>query len=243
MLVVSASLGLLLSTIWIVRDDWLPTIGLALNVSDPLRHAPIVLILPGSEETRPFVAAGLMRAGYADLALIPETRNNPGVLGGMELSTAETTRQILLRRGIPGEKIMTLIGSSDSTIGDATALNRYFEQSGATDVIIVTSAYHSRRARWTFRHVLPEHQARLRFYSAPNGYDDRMWWVSRKGRRAVLSEWLKFAFYVTYHGDGWLWCVVSTLVGGGLVLIRRRSLAKGSNHVGVRTADRPDCGT
>lgn len=214
---------------WTTRLRWLPEIGMSLDVSSPLRYAPVVLILPGDEETRPFVAAGLMNAGYADRALVPETRANSDVLKGVESSTSEITRQILIRRGIPEKRIVTLSGASDSTLNDAWALNRYFQQFGATDVLIVTSAYHSRRARWTFRHVLPEHQSRLRFYTAPNEFDSRTWWTSRTGRQTVLSEHLKSLFYLTYHGQGWLWCVVSATVGGSVVLALY--YVKGSGHV------------
>ncbi len=229
-----------LSGLWLTRLRWLPEIGIWLNVSDPLAHAPVVLILPGSEETRPFVAASLMKAGFADRALVPETRANPDVHDGVELPTAETTRQILIRRGIPATKIVTLQGASNSTMSDAMALDRYFQQSGVTDVIIVTSAYHSRRARWTFRQAMPQHQARFRFYGAPNGFDERVWWTSRKGRQAVLSEWLKFLFYIMYHGRGWLCCLVSITAGGAFVLFRCRgvqSRVEGRDHVGVRTPD------
>ena len=219
---VGVGLLLALCAIWWTRGSWLPIIGTALNVSDPLSPASAVMILPGSEETRPFVAAGLLKAGYADVALVLETRANPDVRDGAVLATSETSRQILLRRGIPEQKIVLLKGASDSTFQDATALGRYFEQFGETDVIIVTNAYHSRRARWCFRHVLPNQHQRLRFYSAPNGFDDRHWWTSRGGRQSVLSEWLKFAYYVMRHGHSWLWCMVTSLLVGTLVFARRR---------------------
>lgn len=239
-LVLGAGLVLTTGIAWFTRLSWLPSIGTCLDVGVPLQHAAAVLILPGHESVRPFVAAGLMKAGYADLALVPETWANPNVPAGAELSTSEMTQQILLRRGIPEKKIVTLKGSSDSTIGDAMALNRYFQQFGATDIIIVTNASHSRRARWTFRFVLPEHQSRLRFYSAPNGFDARTWWTSRNGRRTVLAEWLKFAFYLMYHGHGWLWCVVSVTVGGAFVFCRR--FLQRSENVGIRASEQPDSG-
>ncbi len=229
-----------ISAAWVTRLRWLPEIGIALNVSDPLSHASAVLILPGSEQTRPCVAAGLFRAGYADLVLVPETRVTPDVRDGVELSTLKTTRQILIQRGIPSDKIVTLAGSSDSTLTDAMALGRYFRQFGACDVLIVTNAYHSRRARWVFRHVLPEHQDRLRFYAAPNGFDARTWWTSRNGRQSVMSEWLKFAFYIMYYGQGWLWCAVSTLIGGTLVFARCHR--ERFEHGGVPTSAQSDRG-
>ena len=124
-LVLVVGFALSLGVLWLSRLLWLPVIGRWLNVSDSLQHAPVVLILPGSEETRPFIAASLMKAGYADIALVPETRANPDVLGGLEMATAETILKILMRRGIPETKIITLKGPSDSTFTDAQALDRY----------------------------------------------------------------------------------------------------------------------
>jgi len=220
--------------IWMSRNVWMPVLGTGLDIGVPLRRADAVLILPGSEETRPFVAAGLIRAGYADLALIPQTLANPDIQNGVATATAETTRQILLKRGISDSKIVMLSGTSDSTFGDAQALSRYFEQTGAADVLVVTNAYHSRRARWVFRQVLQEHLDRLRFYSAPNGFDARIWWQSRAGRQAVLSEWMKFLFYILYYGRAWLWCLMAA-VAGWIV----RSRFQGVEHGGVRTSCEP----
>lgn len=220
--------------IWSTRSLWLPELGTGLDVGVPLRPAKCVLILPGSEETRPFVAAGLIRAGYAEFALVPETRSNPDIQDGIATATAETTRQILQKRGISDTKIVMLAGSSDSTFGDAQALSRYFEQAGVADVLIVTNAYHSRRARWVFRQVLPTQRDRLRFYSAPNGFDARIWWTSRAGRQAVLSEWIKFLFYLMYYGRGWLWCLIAAATGW---IVRLRF--QGVRHGGVRTSCEP----
>lgn len=223
----------------ITRNSWLPLVGTCLDIGEPLHAAQCVFILPGSEETRPFVAAGLIRAGYADIALIPETRANPDIIQGITSATSETTRQILLKRGISPSKIVMLPGSSDSTFGDAQALSRYLEESEVADVLIVTNAYHSRRARWVFRQVLPSHCDRLRFYSAPNGFDARIWWTSRAGRQAVISEWIKFLFYLMYYGRGWLWCLIVAVIGGTVRLRCRQMRTLGVKHVGVWTTSEP----
>ena len=240
-----AGLALLLLGAWLSRPCWLPVIGTSLNVSDPLKPARAVLILPGSDDSRQIVAAGLIKAGYADLALVPDTRElstaaNPHVRPGEALSATEMTRQILIRRGISESRIVTLEGDSDNTLGDAMALDRYFQRFGVIDVIIVTNANHSRRARWAFTQVLSQQQSHLRFYTAPNGYDASVWWISRKGRQAVLSEWVKFAIYFTYYGPGWIWCMVLFTIGGTLGLHRRqasRCHLQGPEHVGVRHPD------
>ena len=219
---------LVVSAAWSTRLRWLPVFGTSLNVSDPLSYAPVVLILPGSEETRSAAAAELVKARYADLAVVIETQSHPDVLGGVEFSPAEMTRQILIRGGVPHSAIVTLPGDSDSTLDDARALDRYFQQHDVTDVTIVTNADHTRRARWTFQQALPQLQHRLRFFGAPNGFDDQTWWTTRKGRQSVLSEWLKFAYYLIRHGHGWVWIVVSTTLAGAIAFTRH--LRKDSEH-------------
>ena len=248
-LVCGAVLALILWGAWDSRLNWLPVIGTSLNVSDPLRPAQAVLILPGSDDSRQIVAAGLMQSGYADRVLIPETRGtnrgaNPDTGPAGWPTATELTRRILLRQGVPESKIVILDGESHSTMGDAMALDCYFRKVGDFDVIVVTNASHSRRARWAFRHVMPQHQSRLRFYTAPNGYDASRWWISRRGREAVYTEWVKLAFYFTYYGPGWRWCVVLFTIVCTLVVIRRpptQCHLQGSEHVGVRNPAQSDC--
>ncbi len=229
-----AGIFLLMSIAWFTRMHWLPAIGSALHVSDPLAYAPLVFILPGSEETRPCVAARLMKAGYADRAIIPETRPHSDVLASIALSTSDTTRQLLIQQGLTDAVIVTLPGASESTLGDAIALDKYFQQSGVTDVILVTNAYHSRRARWAFQRVLPQHRHRLRIYTAPNGFDERSWWTTRRGRYCVLSEWMKYSYYLIRYGHGWVWCLVLTILGGAIVFTRLNR--KESENGRVRTS-------
>lgn len=217
-----AVLMLAIGAVWSTRLRWLPPLGTSLNISGPISAAPSVLILPGSEKTRSTVAAELLRKGLAEVVIIPETRPQVVQPGGVEISTAEATRQILLGCGVPSAAIIILPSASESTVGDALALRRHFQQQGATDVIVVTHAYHTRRARWTFRQILPEHQQRLQFYAAPNEFDDRLWWTSRRGRQCVLSEWLKYVYYIVRYGHGWVWGVSTTLLVGAIAWARHR---------------------
>ena len=239
-------LSMVLYGIWHTRFQWLPMVATSLDISDPLKPAQAVVILPGSEETRPHIAAGLMKAGYADFAFIPETQVNSGAPEIRGIASTKNNRRILTQRGIAEDRIVTLNGVSDSTYGDAIALERYFQHAKAVDVIIVTNAFHSRRARWAFRHVLPEHQSHLRFYSAPNGFDANCWWTDRQGRYDVLTEWAKLVCYVMTYGHGWLWCVSLASVPVTISLAKHhanRCRAQETEHVGVCHATQPKHGT
>ncbi len=56
-------------------------------------------------------------------------------------------------------------------------------------------AFHTGRAYWTFRTVLPE-EIEIRMSEAPEeGFSKRNWWKIESGLIAVNNEFLKWAYY------------------------------------------------
>jgi uncharacterized SAM-binding protein YcdF (DUF218 family) len=182
---------------WAARDWLLPPLAAWLDVGEPPLRVDYVMVLPGDENSRPFVAAAWFRAGLADRVLIPVTVTGPDVDDGISLATDEILRQVLVRRGVPPDRIVTLPGASNSTWNDAQALGRFLASlPPATRVAVVTSDYHTRRARWSFRRAVPEFRNQIRFASAPTDrYDPARWWHCRTGFMAIASEYVKFLAY------------------------------------------------
>ncbi len=215
----------------------MPKLATGLDVSEKPQPADAIFIFPGSEDARPALAADLIQAGYAPLVMTPETSQSPtppSVQGGA--STLRTIK-ILTKRGVLPSQIVVLEGISTSTFTDIQALARYFEQNGPIDVIAVTNACHTRRARWVLQQVMPEHQSRVRFHAVPDSFDPQRWWTSRGGRNDVLTEWVKLLYYRLIHGYGWLWCVVLALACVTIAAVRHSAnqcRAEEPKHVGVR---------
>jgi uncharacterized SAM-binding protein YcdF (DUF218 family) len=64
-------------------------------------------------------------------------------------------------------------------------------------VAVVTTGYHTRRARRTFRQVLGADAARVRFVAAPtDGFDETNWWRSEQGVRCYLTEYVKLGLHL-----------------------------------------------
>lgn len=194
-----------------------------LNVGEEPDCAEHVLVLPGDPTYRPLVAAALGNAGLAKTVLIPETYTSADVKDGLSPPTAIVLGRVVEARGVPSEQIVLLTGASRTTFGDARALLRFLQDRPQDRVIVVTNAFHTRRARFIFRRVLGAEADRLRFVAAPNpGFADHDWWKHRNGASTVLSENLKMGFYLVRYSSVREWMCVALLIGVAWIMRRRQ---------------------
>ncbi len=190
------------------------------------QRADYVMILNGGEETRPFAAAALVKAGLARHVLVAEAALSPQMEDRILPPYHEINHQVLLRRGIPERDITILPGAAASTFDEATALAAFLAERPHTRVLVVTSDYHSRRSRWILARTLADRAEQVVWVSAPTD-EFRMdcWWQDEEGFVTILSEYLKLAFYVVRYGHFRYWlaaCLALLLVGQW---IRRRESA------------------
>jgi uncharacterized SAM-binding protein YcdF (DUF218 family) len=96
----------------------------------------------------------------------------------------------LVERGVPREKILRVSHDADSTLEEAESLARVANEKKWHSVILVTSNYHTRRARYIFRRIFPE-GAGICVASARDGdFDPSAWWEKRKSTKALMREFL-----------------------------------------------------
>jgi uncharacterized SAM-binding protein YcdF (DUF218 family) len=170
------------------RGVLLTAAGAWLDVGESLR-VPVdsVFILGGDADTRPFAAAALIRNGWARQALIVPTAPEPGALSHQEL-----LREILLRRGVAADAVVELPGQVASTRDEARALRRFLEQHPDHSVAVLTSDYHTRRARAIFTAQLADCAAQVHFVSAPTErFTAANWWHYEQGWKMYTGEYVK----------------------------------------------------
>src|SRR5574337_240537 len=80
---------------------------------------------------------------------------------------------------------------SGSTFENAVEVRRFMEERGLKSMVLITSAYHMKRAEYIFRKIMPP-DIRIEPYrvSTPN-FDEERWWHGR-GLMLLLIEFLKF---------------------------------------------------
>jgi len=215
-----------LASCWAIHPRLLRGAANWLDVGDMPRLADYVMVLNGGEDTRPFAAAALVKAGWARRALVAEVAPTPEVRDGIVPPYHEINRQVLLKRGVPAADVVILPGAAATTYDEAVALAAFLEDRPGARVLVVTNDYHTRRSRWVFARVLADRARQVSFVSAPTDeFPMDRWWRSQMGFLSIVTEYPKLAFYAASYGCLGYWlaaCGVLAMVAGW---IRRRESA------------------
>lgn len=189
----------LLLIVWVI-GAWLA--ARFLIVQSPLNQADVIVVLSGSsvyrERTRR--AAEFYRQGLGQRILL----TNDNLRG--EWSSAEQrnpffyelARARLLEAGVPSDRVEVLEVPVTNTYDEAQALKDYALAHKLGSVLVVTSAYHSRRAGWTLDRVFAKTGIKIGVQSVENGEQTPRpltWWFYPRGWKMVVGEYFKNAYY------------------------------------------------
>jgi uncharacterized SAM-binding protein YcdF (DUF218 family) len=221
-----AAAGVLLAVLYAGTDYYLPALARFLNVSEIPEAVDYVLVLGGGNANRPFAAAALFRKELARQVLLPTDTLLPEAADGILPPEHEIDRKVLQARGVPADAVIFLDGSSDSTLQEAMALKRFLDARPRSSVAVVTTMYHSRRARLQFRQILGEGAGKIRFLGVPaDGFDETNWWRFERGIVAYALEYAKLALYLLGRPLSWL-VLLLVLCLGVLAARTRRWLVR-----------------
>src|SRR5262249_29618292 len=108
----------------------------------------------------------------------------------------ELYRRVLELEGVPAAAIERLPSVVDGSWDEARSLRQFLYSHPAGRVILVTSAEHTRRARWIFRKMLTGLSVDVRMAPAHHlDFDETNWWKDDAGALTYLHEYLKLPFY------------------------------------------------
>lgn len=170
--------------LFLVRHPIFRFIAESWVVEDPLNRADALIVLSDDDfyADRATRAAELFREGKASLVIASGRRLRPTV-GIVELMEHD-----LIERGVPKDKILRVPHDGDSTLQEAETLANLAKAKKWHSAILVTSNYHTRRARYIFRHVFPQ-GIEVRVASARDAdFDPEAWWEKRKSSKLFMRE-------------------------------------------------------
>lgn len=153
-------------------------------IDEPAAHADVMLLLGDDNfyADRATRAAEMIRHGVAPVVVASGRRLRPSA-GVVELEEHD-----LIERGVPKDKIIRFPHDAESTLEEATALARLCSERRFRSVIVVTSNYHARRARYIFHKVFPPGIV-ISVAGAHDGdFDPDHWWEKRKSEELFLHE-------------------------------------------------------
>ena len=103
-------------------------------------------------------------------------------------NVAQLMQRDLTERGVPESAVVVFANHARNTREEAEALRKLAVERHWRHVIVVTSNYHTRRARYIFRRVWPP-DYEFRVIAAHDvNYDPATWWESRGSVKIFLYE-------------------------------------------------------
>ena len=175
--------------VFFTHSLWLAVLGQALVHDDGPAKADIAVVLAGdSYGHRILKAAGLVREGYVPAVLVS------GPAGAYGMNESDLAIPFAVRNGFPAEWFINFPNRSLSTREEAADILQELRRRGVKSFLLVTSDYHSARARRIY--LATEHAAgggpQFRTVSAPDEFfHPNSWWQNRQGQKIAFIEWSK----------------------------------------------------
>jgi uncharacterized SAM-binding protein YcdF (DUF218 family) len=177
-----------------------------LIVEKPLTRADAIIVLSGSaayrERTRK--AAQLYKQGVAPKIYITDDGQFAGWSEAEQRNPPfyELEKRELISNGVDPDAITVMPGIVAGTDDEARAIADEVHNQPIHSLLIVTSAYHTRRALWTFEKALAGQRVEIGIVSplpgqqTPTAY---VWWIYPSGWSSVAAEYVKSVVYYFYY--------------------------------------------
>lgn len=148
-----------------------------------MSRADVAVVLGGAPRYRAPTAAALWREGRVAAVVAV------GGSGGHQ--EARRTAGVLAALGVPAHAVVVLAEDAPGTWDEARLVARAAAERGWASVVIVTSAYHTRRAGLLFEAALGAGVAVALLPAADEPWRPDAWWRRALHRRLLLAEPLK----------------------------------------------------
>jgi len=188
-LIVLLGIVIFCTVLYLVRRPILRFAAEEWVVEDSLDKADALIVLGDDNfyADRATRGAQLFREGKSPVVVASGRRLRPNA------GVAELIEHDLFERGVPKDKIVRFVHDADSTLEEAQALAKLAKEKKWHSVIVVTSNFHTRRARYIFRRVFPQGME-VRVASARDGdFDPEHWWEKRKSIKELTQEFTEMA--------------------------------------------------
>jgi uncharacterized SAM-binding protein YcdF (DUF218 family) len=184
-----------------------PFAGRLAYAEDPLAPGDAILALAGEHTVRWLEAGDLRNEGWAPKILLSagyrERAERELSRRGIRIpSEGEVARDALLQMGHPEDSVEVMPGYPDNTAAEGVLLREKALSHAWSQVIVVTSKLHSRRAGFAIRRELRGSGVTIIMRTSRHDDDDpARWWTKRRTARMLLSELPKLLAYLVGMRD------------------------------------------
>lgn len=161
---------------------------------DPGARAKWAVVLAGESRDceRTDAALRLFQEGRIDTLVLSATRIFKNRY------ESEFLADYLVRQGVPRDRVFEFHQDAYSTQEEARLLVRQFRLQNLDTVLVVTSSFHTARARRIFRKLAQGYPVVLVAAADYHLYDPAAWWSNRESRKIWFYEWMK-TFFTAYE--------------------------------------------
>ena len=169
------------------------------TVNNATPGADVIVVLSGGKDTRIPHALKLFEEGYApEILLTDEKKRN--IRFSHLFPTNEMIAQVMieeLEMSVPVSTIQSQKGGATSTFDEAYDLLKLSENKRYRHLILVTDAFHTRRAYHAFQTVFEDTEIKIEMSAASNEiFNVNNWWTSDQGISAYVLESIKYPVYL-----------------------------------------------
>jgi uncharacterized SAM-binding protein YcdF (DUF218 family) len=173
---------------------WFVNAGNLLISAQPPIHADAIIVLAGNSPDRLAWAETLRNEGYADLLVVSD---EPVHTHGMETTWRALHEAGVSAPDIPDTSLIVLDSPPpESTIDEARRDAALLQARGLHSALLVTDAFHSRRAALLFGAAFVHRGLSVRSVPAPDSFDLAHWWLHPVTARRVTEEYAKLVYYL-----------------------------------------------
>lgn len=177
-----------LAFLYALRHPLMRFAGALWMVNEPATSVDAIIVLGDDNYAadRAFHAADLYRSGLAPVVVAS------GRMIRARSSFADIMQQDLESFGIPAASIVKFSHRGENTREEAEAMQEFIAGRRWRKILIVTSNYHARRARFIFERLAPPGVAVHVSSARDSDFDPSRWWETRLGRKLFLGELLGY---------------------------------------------------
>ena len=169
------------------------------TVNNATSGADAIVVLSGGKASRIPHALNLFAENYAPRLLLTDEKKRSLRFAHLFSTNEEIAQAMIdeLKLSVPIITVASLKGGATSTFDEAYDLRKFSEAEGFKRLILVTDAFHTRRAYHAFQTVFAGSEIRLEMSAAQNDiFNESNWWTSDRGISAYVLESIKYPVYL-----------------------------------------------
>lgn len=196
--ILSIILGLfaLVILVFLVRNPILQSIGGFLIVEDEVENMAYAFVLSGQALERGSKAAQLLSSGVVEKVVCTGANQPPDLaVYESDLLESDLTQMQILKNFSDSSRVL-LLQVGTSTFEEAAAILVFCQENNINEALIITSKFHTRRAKSIFKKQFKNQNINIYFSGADSMmYNESEWWKSEYGLIALNNEYVKLFYY------------------------------------------------